>query len=61
MIPDAYDRAARIIAATGQNPEGMEIALEVERLRFAFRIYEREGVAGTVLPFNAVHAARESM
>ena len=24
-------------------------------------IYERAGVAGTVLPFNAVHTARESM
>ena len=37
MIRDAYDRAAKIIAARGQSPEDFTVAQEVERLRLAWR------------------------
>src|SRR5208282_6217319 len=37
MIRDAYERAAKIIAARGQSPESLTVAEEVERLRLAWR------------------------
>jgi hypothetical protein len=37
MIRDAYERAAKIIAAKGQSPESLTVAAEVERLRLAWR------------------------
>jgi hypothetical protein len=37
MIRDAYDRAAKIIAARGRSPEDFTVAQEVECLRSAWR------------------------
>jgi hypothetical protein len=60
--PDAgLDRLGRDQLGAGEQG-AVSVPCEVDaRLRFAYRIYAREVVAGTMSPFNAVQAARESM
>ena len=55
------DWVATNLGAGKQSAVSVRCEVDVSEPRFPYRIYAPEGVAGTKLPFNAVHAARESM